>query len=405
MDRIKNLKAYEILNAKGNPTVEAVVETESGIIAAGSVPSGTSTGKYEAYELHDGGTRYGGRGVRKAVENVNSEIAGILRGMSIANLEDIDNAMIELDGTENKSRLGANAILAVSVAAAKARAAALGLPVYRSLSEKSNFSIPDVIATVISGGEFSPSGLDFEDYLYILHDFCNFSEELEALVIMRKQLEKNLVKKYGVFPEDGGALAAPIQSTEEAFDIMLSTADECGFKKNVSLGLDVAASELFDIDTKIYKVKGGMKADALAGYYDELIADYPLTYIEDGFNEDDTDGFRLLTKYGNRIQNVGDDLFTSNVKRLESYHDVANGLLLKINQIGTVTEAIAAANYAQREGMDVTVSLRSGETTDDFIADLSVAIGAKQIKLGSPVRAERNAKYNRLLRIAEELER
>ena len=208
MDRIKNLKAYEILNAKGNPTVEAVVETESGIIAAGSVPSGTSTGKYEAYELHDGGTRYGGRGVRKAVENVNSEIAGILRGMSIANLEDIDNAMIELDGTENKSRLGANAILAVSVAAAKARAAALGLPVYRSLSEKSNFSIPDVIATVISGGEFSPSGLDFEDYLYILHDFCNFSEELEALVIMRKQLEKNLVKKYGVFPEDGGALAA-----------------------------------------------------------------------------------------------------------------------------------------------------------------------------------------------------
>ena len=405
MDRIKNLKAYEILNAKGNPTVEAVVETESGIIAAGSVPSGTSTGKYEAYELHDGGTRYGGRGVRKAVENVNSEIAGILRGMSIANLEDIDNAMIELDGTENKSRLGANAILAVSVAAAKARAAALGLPVYRSLSEKSNFSIPDVIATVISGGEFSPSGLDFEDYLYILHDFCNFSEELEALVIMRKQLEKNLVKKYGVFPEDGGALAAPIQSTEEAFDIMLSTADECGFKKNVSLGLDVAASELFDIDTNIYKVKGGMKADALAGYYDELIADYPLTYIEDGFNEDDTDGFRLLTKYGNRIQNVGDDLFTSNVKRLESYHDVANGLLLKINQIGTVTEAIAAANYAQREGMDVTVSLRSGETTDDFIADLSVAIGAKQIKLGSPVRAERNAKYNRLLRIAEELER
>ena len=405
MDRIKNLKAYEILNAKGNPTVEAVVETESGIIAAGSVPSGTSTGKYEAYELHDGGTRYGGRGVRKAVENVNSEIAGILRGMSIANLEDIDNAMIELDGTENKSRLGANAILAVSVAAAKARAAALGLPVYRSLSEKSSFSIPDVIATVISGGEFSPSGLDFEDYLYILHDFCNFSEELEALVIMRKQLEKNLVKKYGVFPEDGGALAAPIQSTEEAFDIMLSTADECGFKKNVSLGLDVAASELFDIDTKIYKVKGGMKADALAGYYDELIADYPLTYIEDGFNEDDTDGFRLLTKYGNRIQNVGDDLFTSNVKRLESYHDVANGLLLKINQIGTVTEAIAAANYAQREGMDVTVSLRSGETTDDFIADLSVAIGAKQIKLGSPVRAERNAKYNRLLRIAEELER
>ena len=164
-------------------------------------------------------------------------------------------------------------------------------------------------------------------------------------------------------------------------------------------------NELFDIDTNIYKVKGGMKADALAGYYDELIADYPLTYIEDGFNEDDTDGFRLLTKYGNRIQNVGDDLFTSNVKRLESYHDVANGLLLKINQIGTVTEAIAAANYAQREGMDVTVSLRSGETTDDFIADLSVAIGAKQIKLGSPVRAERNAKYNRLLRIAEELER
>lgn len=404
MDRIKNIKAYEILNAKGNPTIESVVETTSGITASASVPSGTSTGKYEAYELHDGGERYDGKGVRKAVDNVNSIIAEKLRGMSLDSIENVDNVMIEIDGTENKSYLGANAILSVSVAVAKARAMVQKVPLYRSLTNRENLFIPDVIATVISGGEFSPSGLDFEDYLYILHDFRHFPDELEALVMMRKKLEKNLKRKYGSFPEDGGALAAPIETTEEAFEMMLSTAEECGYRDNVLLGLDVAASELFDSNTKKYKVRNGMNAEELATYYDDLIRSYPLTYIEDGFDEDDIEGFRLLTKYGKTIQNVGDDLFTSNVKRLEAYHGAANGLLLKINQIGTVSEAIAAADYAQKAGMDVTVSLRSGETADDFIADLAVAVGARQIKLGSPVRAERNAKYNRLLRISEELE-
>ena len=405
MDSIKRIEAREILNAKGNPTVEVLLETSSGHVAIASVPSGTSTGSYEAYELPDGGTRYGGKGVRHAVGNVNSAIAPRLEGMSLCSLEEIDDEMIRLDGTENKSHLGANAILAVSVAAAKARAMAMKEPLYRTLTHRSSYSIPSVIATVISGGEFSPSGLEFEDYLYIMKDFSCFPYELESLVAMRRRLEKDLTARYGSFPEDGGALAAPIATTGEAFEAMLLAAEECGCGGNVTLGLDVAASELYDKESRTYKVKGGIGTEALCDYYGQLISSYPLTYIEDGFDEDDIDGFRLLAGYGRKIQNVGDDLFTSSVKRLEKYHDAANGILLKINQIGTVTEAIKAAEYAQSHGMDVTVSLRSGETTDDFIADLAVAVGARQIKLGSPVRAERNAKYNRLLRISEDIER
>lgn len=403
MEKIRRIEAREILNAKGNPTVEAEVETSSGFVAVGSVPSGTSTGSYEACALFDGGRRYGGKGVLNAVNNANTVIAPALIGKSLESLAELDSLMIALDGTDNKSKLGANAILAVSVALAKARAHAIGEPLYKTLTDRNDYRVPDVIATVISGGEFSPSGLDFEDYLYILKGFDNFSSEVEALVTLRKSLEKKLVARYGIFPEDGGALAAPIESTEEAFSLMMENAEECGFRNNVTLGLDVAASELYSKETGLYKVRGQMTRENLFVYYSELVKNYPLTYLEDCFDEDDTEGFRLLTSYGSAIQNVGDDLFTSNIKRLEKYGECANGLLLKINQIGTVTEAVKAAEYAASRGMDVTVSLRSGETADDFIADLSVAVGAKQIKLGSPVREERNVKYNRLLKIAKEL--
>lgn len=403
MDTIARVHAREILNAKGNPTVETEIETSSGKIVTASVPSGTSTGKYEAFVLLDGGIRYEGKGVQKAVDNVNTVIAERLIGRKLDNLKKIDELLIDLDGTENKTKLGANAILSVSVACAKAIAVAKREPLYATLASKKEFKLPDIIATVVSGGNFSPSGLDFEDYLYIMHGFDKFSEELEALVALRKNLEKNLVKKFGPILEDGGALAAPLTSTEEAFEFMLSTSKECGFEKNIGLGLDVAASELHQ-GNSIYKIKQGMNREQLVAYYNELIDKYPLTYLEDGFDEDDVEGFKLLSSSTSKIQNVGDDLFTSNIKRLRKYHTFANGLLLKINQIGTVSEAIEAADFAKKNNMDVIVSLRSGETTDDFIADLAVAIGAKQIKLGSPVRAERNVKYNRLLKIEEELE-
>lgn len=401
---ISKITGREILNANGKPTVEATIMTSNMLVAVASVPSGTSTGTYEAYELYDGGKRYGGYGTREASSHVSCEINEALNGMSLDNPAELDRKLIALDGTANKSRLGANAILATSVAIHKANALAYSKPVYKSLiPQKTNYRVPDIIATVISGGAFSPSGLEFEDYLYILSGFDSFSDELEALVTLRKALEKKLKLHFGEFPEDGGALAAPLATTRKAFDVMLEVAQECGYEKYVSLGLDVAASEFYDADKSIYEFGNGMDRVQLCDYYLELCREYPLTFIEDGFSEDDGEGFALLKKLRPDVQVVGDDLFVSNIERLKKYASCANGLLLKINQIGTVTEAIDAANYAKESGLDIIVSLRSGETTDDFIADLSVALSARQIKLGSPVRAERNVKYNRLLQISEEL--
>lgn len=405
MDTIKSIKAWEILNAKGNPTVEVEMWTASGFSAVASAPAGTSTGTYEAFVLVDKEEpRYSGKGVRKAVSNVNNIIAPALIGHPVSSIKKIDEILLALDGTENKSHLGANAMLPVSVAFAKVRAKSLGIPLYASLTQRNAFKIPNIIATVIAGGEFSTSGLEFEDYLYVFHDFPHFENQLEALVALRARLEKELRKQYGNVPEDGGALAAPLKSSKEAFDIMLKVAEDCGFVGKVGLGLDVAASELYEKKARKYKVgTGNLSRNELLNYYLSLCKDYPLEYLEDSFDEDDADGFKLIKKFAPKIQNVGDDLFASNIKRLAKYHESANGLLLKINQIGSVSEAIEAAEYAQGKGMDITVSLRSGETADDFIADLSIAIGAKQIKLGSPVREERNVKYNRLLRISSEL--
>jgi len=403
-DSIERITGREILNANGKPTVEAIVETKNHIIAVASVPSGTSTGTYEAYELYDGGKRYDGKGTRVASAHVSNEINNALKGMSLEDPAELDKKLIVLDGTTNKSRLGANAILATSVALHKANALTNSKPVYKSLiPQKTTFRVPDIIATVISGGAFSPSGLEFEDYLYILSGFDTFADELEALVTLRKTLEKKLKSRFGEFPEDGGALAAPLETTRKAFDVMLEVVKECGYEKNISLGLDVAASEFFDVDKSMYEFGNGMDRVQLCEYYFGLCREYPLTLIEDGFSEDDGEGFALLKKLRPDVQVVGDDLFVSNIERLKKYAPCANGLLLKINQIGTVTEAIDAANFAKESGLDIIVSLRSGETTDDFIADLSVALSARQIKLGSPVRAERNVKYNRLLQISEEL--
>lgn len=406
MITIKQVIGREILNARGKPTVEAKIITSDGRSAVASVPSGTSRGKYEAHELYDGDNRYDGFGTRKAAENVSGEINRALAGMDVTNQRAIDEKLIALDGTQNKKRLGGNAILAASVAAAKAGAMSQNIPLYSTLGNDSR-RLPDIIATVIAGGAFSTSGLEFEDYLYVLHGFDRFDQMLETLVRLRKLLQKKLRARYGDFPQDGGALAAPMASTAEAFETMLEIAKQCGVQNHVTVGLDVAASELLDNKKNRYILAGKqLSVEALTDYYLHLCDVYPLTYIEDPFDQDDFSAYTTLKKrLDKHIQLVGDDLFVTNVARLKEgiERDCANGILLKINQIGTVTEAVDASSMAQAHSMDVTVSLRSGETTDDFIADLSVGIGARQIKLGSPVRAERNAKYNRLLQIQQEL--
>ena len=405
LDTIKKIAGREILNAKGMPTVEARIETTLGNIATASVPCGTSQGSYEAHAIYDGGRRYQGKGTRVAANHVSNEINNLIVGKSLAEPSYLDRLMIEMDGTKDKSKLGANAILASSVAIAKASALAKHIPLYRSLYQSESYKVPNIIATVIAGGAFSicPSALEFEDYLYILSGFDTFDEELEALVTLRRCLQKRLTEKYGVIAEDGGALAAPLRSTEEAFDWMLRVAEECGYSEKVTLGLDIAASELYDSANETYRFNKVFNKAELIDYYVALCEKYPLTYIEDAFHEDDIESFAALRNRIPNVQHVGDDLYASNINRLRKYHQVANGLLLKINQIGSVSEAIDAADFAKKQDMDVIVSLRSGETTDDFIADLAVAIGARQIKLGSPVRAERNTKYNRLLQIAKEL--
>lgn len=409
MDRIACVKGREILNAKGRPTVEAELITENGIRVTASVPSGTSRGKYEAHELYDGGERYGGYGTRTAANHISALISDALKGRTLGNQKEIDDILIHLDGTPDKSKLGGNAVLAASVAAAKAGALALNMEPYEYLRQsKVSFKIPDIIATVIAGGAFSTSGMEFEDYMMVLHGFSCFPDELEALCSMRKKLEVMLREKYGDFPEDGGALAVPLNSSEEAFEWILKAADTLGYGDKVTLGLDVAASELWENEHGIYRLGGGKaySTEELKIYYQELCKKYPLTLIEDGFEQDDFGSFRSLKQALPGIQIVGDDLFVTNTERLKRgiKEAAANALLLKINQIGTVSEAIEASNLARENGMDVIVSLRSGETSDDFIADLAVAVGARQIKLGSPVRQERNAKYNRLLKIWEKLE-
>lgn len=404
--KIEQIYAREILNSRGKPTVEVEMTCTNGLTVAASVPSGTSTGKYEALEIYDGGSRYHGKGTRKAVENVNQILAPAVIGMDVTDQRKIDRRLIELDGTKQKSRLGGNAILGVSLVAARAGALALGLPLYRYLGGLSATRLPNVMSTVISGGAFSPSGLEFEDYLYVLDGFSSFHDQMEAISDMRALLQKRCAEKYGVIAEDGGALAPPMSSTEEAFETMLSVARQVGCEKHVFLGLDVAANELFDAQKSCYNMKSGcMEAERLIEYYQQLCRNYPLLYIEDAFHEDDWLHFSQLTSLLPEKQIVGDDLFATNDERLKMGIEkkAANTLLLKVNQIGTVSEALKTAAMAKNNRFEITASLRSGETNDTFQADLAVAVGAKQMKLGSPVRGERNGKYNRLMRIEDDL--
>lgn len=406
MERIKQIVGREILNAKGRPTVEATLITENGIVVKASVPSGTSKGKYEAHELLDNEDRYDGRGTRKAAYNITTEICAALKGRKVDEQEELDNLLCELDGTKNKERLGANAILATSIAIARAGAISNNLPLYKYLQTTDNLKIPNIAATLISGGQYSTSGLDFEDYMILLNDFESFSNELEALVKIRSELEKTLKIKYGNFPEDGGALAPDMKSSDEAFDAILETAKKFGYRENCELAIDVAASALYDEKTKLYTLSNKKYSrEQLTDFYIELCKKYPLTFIEDGFDEDDFIGFRKLKERQKNILVVGDDLYVTNKERLLKgiETNATNAILIKVNQIGTVSETISCAKLAANNNQELIVSLRSGETEDDFISDLAVAIGAPRIKLGSPVRLERITKYNRLLKIAEEI--
>lgn len=403
---IKNIHAREILDSRGNPTVEVDVFTETGFGRA-SVPSGASTGTNEALELRDKDRRYHGKGVRIAVNNVNTEIKKALLGMDIRDQRDIDRRMLELDGTANKSRLGANAILGVSLAASHAAADSLGLSLYRYLGGANTSTLPCPTMNVINGGKHAGNRLAIQEFMIQPKGAKAYSEALRMGVETYHTLGTILSKKYGVSSLNvgyEGGYAPPLENTGDALDSLVSAIEETGYEKEITIGLDAAASEFCKKDK--YSIDGrALSNEELADYYADLVKTYPIFSIEDPFHEEAFDDFAALTKKLKDTIIVGDDLFVTNVRRLEKgiKMNAANALLLKVNQIGTLSEAFDAARLAQRNKYKVVVSHRSAETEDTTIADISVAIGAELIKTGAPARSERNAKYNQLLRIEEEL--
>ncbi|MDP2767329.1 MAG: phosphopyruvate hydratase [Candidatus Methanoperedens sp.] len=403
---IKNIHAREILDSRGNPTVEVDVTTETRFGRA-SVPSGASTGTNEALELRDKDRRYHGKGVKIAVNNVNTEIKKALTGMDVRDQRDIDRLMIELDGTPNKSRLGANAILGVSLAVAHAAANALELFLYRYLGGANTSTLPCPTMNVINGGKHAGNELAIQEFMIQPKGAKTYSEALRMGVETYHTLGSILSKKYGSSALNvgyEGGYAPPLANTRDALDFLVSAIEEAEYEKKITIGLDAAASEFYKKD-KYYIDGKALSNGELMDYYADLVKTYPILSIEDPFHEEAFDDFAALTKKLKDTIIVGDDLFVTNVKRLEKgiKMNAANTLLLKVNQIGTLSEAIDAARLAQKNRYKVVVSHRSAETEDTTIADISVAIGAELIKTGAPARSERNAKYNQLLRIEENL--
>nr|WP_305086010.1 phosphopyruvate hydratase [Corynebacterium sp. CCUG 51687] len=400
--------AREILDSRGNPTVEAEVFLDDGAHGIAGVPSGASTGAHEAHELRDGGDRYGGKGVQKAVKNVNEEIADALAGIEADDQRLLDKAMIELDGTDNKSRLGANAILGVSIAAAKAAAESAGLPLYRYIGGPNAHILPVPMMNIVNGGEHADSGVDVQEFMIAPLSAESFAEALRMGAEVYHSL-KSVINAKGLSTGlgDEGGFAPSVDSTRAALDLIVEAIEKAGFKpgEDVALALDVASSEFFE--DGVYKFEGGEHtAEEMAKVYEELIAEYPIVSIEDPLQEDDWEGYANLTKtIGDKVQIVGDDFFVTNPERLARgiKEHAANALLVKVNQIGTLTETFDAVDMAHRAGYRTMMSHRSGETEDTTIADLAVALGCGQIKTGAPARSERVAKYNQLLRIEEEL--
>ncbi|MCD6550968.1 phosphopyruvate hydratase [Thermotoga sp.] len=408
---IVDVRAREVLDSRGNPTVEAEVVLEDGTVGRAIVPSGASTGKFEALEIRDKDKkRFHGKGVLKAIENVNETIAPALIGMNTFDQPLVDKTLIELDGTENKSKLGANAILAVSMAVARAAANYLGLPLYKYLGGVNAKVLPVPFMNVINGGQHADNNLDIQEFMLVPAGFDSFKEALRAGVEIFHTLKKILHDSGHVTAVgDEGGFAPNLSSNEEAIKVLLEAIEAAGYKpgENVFIALDCAASSFYDEEKGVYFVDGEEKSsEVLMGYYEELVAKYPIISIEDPFAEEDWEAFVEFTKrVGNKVQIVGDDLYVTNVNRLSKGIELGatNSILIKLNQIGTVTETLDAVELAQKHNMTAIISHRSGESEDTFIADLAVATNAGFIKTGSLSRSERIAKYNQLLRIEEEL--
>lgn len=408
MGEIVEIFAREILDSRGNPTVEVEVILDSGALGIAKVPSGASTGQNEALELRDGGRRYHGKGVLGAVKNIMEEIAPRLRGMESSMQTDIDKLLIDLDGTENKSRLGANAILGVSMAVAKASAVESGLPLYRYLGGANAKTLPVPMMNIINGGAHADNNLDIQEFMIVPVKFETFSEALRAGVEIFHSLKK-ILKKEGLNTAvgDEGGFAPNLKNNTEAILLILKAIEEAGYKpgEDVYIALDVAASELYE--KGLYKFEDKtISSEELIAYYETLIGKYPLISIEDGLSELDWSGWESLTKrLGSRLQLVGDDIFVTNPSLIGKgiMLGIANSVLIKLNQIGTVTETLDAIETTKKAGYTAVISHRSGETDDTTIADLAVACNTGFIKTGSLSRGERIAKYNRLLRIEDEL--
>ncbi|AXT62956.1 phosphopyruvate hydratase [Aquimarina sp. AD10] len=414
MSVIINIHARQILDSRGNPTVEVDVITENGVLGRAAVPSGASTGEHEAVELRDGGDTYMGKGVLKAVENVNTIIAEELLGYSIFDQNLIDQTMIEIDGTPNKSKLGANAILGVSLAVAKAAANELGMPLYRYVGGVSANTLPVPMMNIINGGSHSDAPIAFQEFMVMPVKAENFTHAMQMGTEIFHNLKKVLHDRgLSTAVGDEGGFAPTLDGTEDALDSIALAVEKAGYKfgDEVMVALDCAAAEFY-VDGKYdyTKFEGDTgvirSSEEQADYLAELAAKYPIISIEDGMDENDWDGWKYLTdKIGDKVQLVGDDLFVTNVERLSRgiENGIANSILIKVNQIGTLTETIAAVNMAHNAGYTSVMSHRSGETEDNTIADLAVALNTGQIKTGSASRSDRMAKYNQLLRIEEEL--
>jgi len=412
MSVIEAIHGRQILDSRGNPTVEVEVTLIDGSFGRAAVPSGASTGAHEAWELRDGDERtFLGKGVSKAVDHVNQVLADALIGWDALDQIGIDQHMLELDGTENKSKLGANAILGVSLAVAKAAAQSTGQPLYRYLGGACANVLPAPMMNIVNGGQHADNSVDVQEFMVMPLGFQKFSEALrcgcEIFHHLKKVLQK---KKLNTAVGDEGGFAPDLRSNREALDLIMEAIEKAGYKprQQVRIALDVAATEFYDEKKKVYSIDGKqLDSVSMVDFLADWVDGYPICSIEDGCSEDDWDGWKLLTdKLGDRVQLVGDDLFVTNTERLQRGIDqgIANSILIKVNQIGTLTETISAIHLAHRHGYSSIASHRSGETEDATIADLAVALGTGQIKTGSASRSDRMAKYNQLLRIEEELD-
>jgi enolase len=415
MSAIVDVSAREILDSRGNPTVEADITLDSGATGRAAVPSGASTGEHEAVELRDGeAERYGGKGVLRAASHVTGEILDAVRGHDAADQRALDTVLIELDGTPNKGRLGANALLAVSMAAARASAAESGVPLFRQLGSTTSRTLPVPMLNILNGGAHANNNVDIQEFMVVPVGAASFSEALRAGTEVFHALRKRLAAAgFTTAVGDEGGVAPDLESNRQALDLIMEAINDTGYRPghDIALALDCAASELYDREAGVYVLEsageaGRLEAAELIDLYEQWLADYPIVSIEDGLDEDDWPGWGLMThRLGDRVQIVGDDLFVTNVERLARGIDngVGNAILIKLNQIGTVSETLDAIRMAADARYGVVISHRSGETEDTFISDLAVATNAGQIKTGSACRSERVAKYNQLLRIEEAL--